>query len=138
MRTCQTAANEFLRQFWHSIYPPSNTPLAAQTPAQKAAKAKRMAEYLARTPEKVTAIVREAQVTGVDRTRVEAVRSLYFVRQVVLMIGTSVLGYEASARCRGQSPGILADTQEVNSIRYVTPFAFYGLIFNRTCLLFPC
>ncbi|KAI0318258.1 hypothetical protein OF83DRAFT_1057189 [Amylostereum chailletii] len=71
MRTCQTAANEFLRQFWSSIYPPTSASLVLQTPAQKAAKAARMAGYLAKTHEKVSAIVYEAHATGVDRTKVE-------------------------------------------------------------------
>ena len=41
MRTCQTAANEFLRQFWLAIYPPSSDAQTASSsnPALKAAKA---------------------------------------------------------------------------------------------------
>ncbi|THH12104.1 hypothetical protein EW146_g7816 [Bondarzewia mesenterica] len=72
MRTCQTAANEFLRQFWTSMYPPvADQPFAPTNPAQKAAKAARMAGYLAKTHEKVDAIVRAAQYAGVDRAKVE-------------------------------------------------------------------
>ncbi|KAI9442503.1 hypothetical protein H4582DRAFT_2110044 [Lactarius indigo] len=73
MRTCQTAANEFLRQFWSAIYPPvGETTLGGPTTlAQKTAKATRMAGYLTKTPEKVAAIVRAAEMTGVDRTRVQ-------------------------------------------------------------------
>ncbi|KAI0048258.1 hypothetical protein FA95DRAFT_1517657 [Auriscalpium vulgare] len=74
MRTCQTAANEFLRQFWASIYPPTSDPQtisAPATPAQKAAKAARMAGYLAKTPEKVAAIVNAGQAAGIDRQKIE-------------------------------------------------------------------
>ncbi|TFY80605.1 hypothetical protein EWM64_g3406 [Hericium alpestre] len=73
MRTCQTAANEFLRQFWSSIYPSTAElqSLAPATPAQKAAKAARMATYLSKTPEKVMAIVVAAQKAGVDHRKVE-------------------------------------------------------------------
>ncbi|TFY71942.1 hypothetical protein EVG20_g1057 [Dentipellis fragilis] len=73
MRTCQTAANEFLRQFWSSIYPSAAElqSLAPATPAQKAAKASRMASYLGKTSEKVMAIVIAAQSAGVDPRKVE-------------------------------------------------------------------
>jgi transcription initiation factor TFIIH subunit 1 len=75
MTTAQTAANEFLRQFWLAIYPPAGDPPpgGAQTPAQKAAKAARMASFLERTPEKVDALVRVAQREGIDYTKVETV-----------------------------------------------------------------
>ncbi|KAH9953425.1 hypothetical protein BGW80DRAFT_1410997 [Lactifluus volemus] len=72
MRTCQTAANEFLRQFWFAIYPPAGETLGgATTLAQKTAKATRMVGYLTKTPEKVAAIIRAAEVAGVDRGRVQ-------------------------------------------------------------------
>jgi len=72
MRTCQTAANEFLRQFWSAIYPPAGETLGGPTTvAQKTAKATRMAGYLTKTPEKVAAIVRAAEMAGVDRGRVQ-------------------------------------------------------------------
>ncbi|KAH9040130.1 hypothetical protein EDB85DRAFT_2072294 [Lactarius pseudohatsudake] len=73
MRTCQTAANEFLRQFWSAIYPPvgESTLGGPTTLAQKTAKATRMAGYLTKTSEKVAAIVRAAETAGVDRTRVQ-------------------------------------------------------------------
>ncbi|KAI0268770.1 hypothetical protein BC834DRAFT_867143 [Gloeopeniophorella convolvens] len=72
MSTCQTAANEFLRQFWSAIYPPAGETLGGPTtPAQKAAKAARMAGYLAKTPEKVAAIVGGADKAGVERARVQ-------------------------------------------------------------------
>ncbi|EIN11764.1 hypothetical protein PUNSTDRAFT_50633 [Punctularia strigosozonata HHB-11173 SS5] len=73
LTTCQTAANEFLRQFWSAIYPPpSDAPvLSASTPAQKAAKAAKMAGYLSKTQEKVDALVRMATAEGVDPSKVE-------------------------------------------------------------------
>ncbi|EMD37872.1 hypothetical protein CERSUDRAFT_105750 [Gelatoporia subvermispora B] len=73
MTTCQTAANEFLRQFWLSIYPPvtDGQTLSAATPAQKAAKAGKMIDYLSRTHEKVGALVQTAQQEGVDPSRVQ-------------------------------------------------------------------
>lgn len=72
MRTCQTAANEFLRQFWSAIYPPIGETLGGPTTlAQKTAKATRMAGYLIKTPEKVAAIIRAAEMAGADRTRVQ-------------------------------------------------------------------
>lgn len=75
MRTSQTAANEFLRQFWTSIYPPpSDLPsVATLTPAQKAAKAGKMIGYLAKTPEKIEAIIQAARNQEVDATKIEAV-----------------------------------------------------------------
>ena len=77
MRTCQTAANEFLRQFWLAIYPPPADPqiLSASTPAQKAQKATKMIGYLERTPEKVEAIVIAARKEGFDPVRVQTVSS---------------------------------------------------------------
>ncbi|KAI0645641.1 hypothetical protein C8Q79DRAFT_910952 [Trametes meyenii] len=73
MTTCQTAANEFLRQFWLAIYPPPTEAqaLAPATPAQKAAKAAKMIGYLGKTHEKVEALVRVAHQEGVDPARVK-------------------------------------------------------------------
>ncbi|KAJ3567587.1 hypothetical protein NP233_g6270 [Leucocoprinus birnbaumii] len=74
MTTCQTAANEFLRQFWSATYPPpvdSQSVLSAATPAQRATKAAKMIGYLVKTPEKVEALVRMAQQHGVDGSKVE-------------------------------------------------------------------
>ena len=77
MRTCQTAANEFLRQFWSAIYPPVGETLGGPTTlAQKTAKATRMVGYLTKTPEKVAAIIRAAEIAGVDRTRVQVVECI--------------------------------------------------------------
>lgn len=79
MRTCQTAANEFLRQFWSAIYPPAGETLGGPTTlAQKMAKAARMAGYLTKTPEKVAAIIRAAEVAGADRGRVQIVGAPLF------------------------------------------------------------
>lgn len=77
MTTCQTAANEFLRQFWSATYPPPVDPqsvLSIATPAQRAAKAAKMVGYLAKTSEKVGALVRMAQQHGLDGSRVETAR----------------------------------------------------------------
>ncbi|OBZ67167.1 RNA polymerase II transcription factor B subunit 1 [Grifola frondosa] len=73
MTTCQTAANEFLRQFWLAIYPPATEvqTLSVSTPAQKAVKAAKMAGYLSKTHEKIDAIVRAAHQEGVDPSRVQ-------------------------------------------------------------------
>lgn len=78
MTTCQTAANEFLRQFWLSIYPPvmEGQTLSTATPAQKAAKAAKMASYLDKTHEKVDALVHAAGAEGVDPARVRVVSCL--------------------------------------------------------------
>ncbi|KAL1728800.1 hypothetical protein EV714DRAFT_274260 [Schizophyllum commune] len=72
MASCQTAANEFLRQFWGSLYPRAGDQPAAgnPNPAQRAAKAAKMANFLARTPEKVDALVRQAEEMGADAKRV--------------------------------------------------------------------
>lgn len=80
MIACQTAANEFLRQFWLAIYPPpSDLPTAsAATPAQKAAKAAKMVGYLEQTGEKVNALVFSATQAGVDGAKIRTVRP-YFV-----------------------------------------------------------
>ncbi|KAI6045967.1 hypothetical protein EDC04DRAFT_2864884 [Pisolithus marmoratus] len=69
--TCQTAANEFLRQFWGATCPPPIDTPFAPSPAQRSAKAAKMASYLAGTREKVDALVRAAQAEGIDGTSVE-------------------------------------------------------------------
>ena len=78
MRTCQTAANEFLRQFWLAIYPPPSDLqiVSTTTPAQKAAKAAKMIGYLEKTHEKVNAIVRASSQEGADAVRVKTVKLL--------------------------------------------------------------
>jgi transcription initiation factor TFIIH subunit 1 len=80
MSTCQTAANEFLRQFWTSVYPPPShvsAPLSEAAKSQRAAKEAKMAGYLASTHEKVAALVRAATFEKVDPKRVETV-SVFF------------------------------------------------------------
>lgn len=78
MTTCQTAANEFLRQFWSSIYIPTSEgrTLAPSAPAQRQAKAKKMVGYLAKTPEKIDAIIRTARNRNIDVQKVEVVRAV--------------------------------------------------------------
>ncbi|KAG6831678.1 hypothetical protein H0H92_008321 [Tricholoma furcatifolium] len=73
MTTCQTAANEFLRQFWSAMYPPSTElqTAAVATPAQRAAKAAKMIGYLSKTKEKVDALINVARTHGVDPVKVE-------------------------------------------------------------------
>ncbi|KAI0733145.1 hypothetical protein C8Q72DRAFT_773128 [Fomitopsis betulina] len=73
LTTCQTAANEFLRQFWLSIYPPvtEGQILSAASPAQKAAKAAKMIGYLGKTHEKVDALIIAARKDGVDPGRIQ-------------------------------------------------------------------
>jgi len=76
MSTCQTAANEFLRHYWHSIYPPPSQallPLTETLRNQRAAKAAKVVGYLASTHEKVEAIVKAAPYEKVDPKRVELV-----------------------------------------------------------------
>lgn len=77
MTSCQTAANEFLRQFWSATYPPpvdTQSVLSVATPAQRAAKAAKMIGYLEKTPDKIASLVRMAQQHGVEGSRVETVR----------------------------------------------------------------
>ncbi|KAF9051169.1 hypothetical protein BDZ89DRAFT_527109 [Hymenopellis radicata] len=72
MTTCQTAANEFLRQFWAATYPSvSDQTLSIATPAQRATKAAKMAGYLAKTHEKVAAIVATSHAQGVDSHKIQ-------------------------------------------------------------------
>ncbi|KAF8210572.1 hypothetical protein K438DRAFT_1809924 [Mycena galopus ATCC 62051] len=73
MTICQTATNEFLRQFWSSMYPPAAEVqvVVAATPAQRAAKAAKMIGYLAKTQEKVDALVYMGPQHKVDPARIE-------------------------------------------------------------------
>lgn len=86
MTTCQTAANEFLRQFWLAIYPPpTELPTAsASASVQKAAKAAKMIGYLEKTGEKVDAIVRAAQGEKADPAKVQVVSVFIRVRRIVI------------------------------------------------------
>ncbi|KAG8213565.1 hypothetical protein J3R82DRAFT_10220 [Butyriboletus roseoflavus] len=77
LTTCQTAANEFLRQFWTSIYPPpSEHATPTFTAAQRSAKAAKMVGYLGKTHEKVDALVRAAVLEGVEGNRVVVVNAV--------------------------------------------------------------
>lgn len=75
MTTCQTAANEFLRQFWLATYQPSGDvqTVVMATPQQRVAKQAKMIGYISRTHEKVNALVQVAQQHGIDTSRVEIV-----------------------------------------------------------------
>ena len=78
MATCQTAANEFLRQYWSSIYPNSTEgQLSTYTPAQRAAKASKMVSYLTKTPEKVEAIIKSARQDGIDVSKRQAKKFVF-------------------------------------------------------------
>lgn len=87
MTSCQTAANEFLRQFWSATYPPMSEAqnIAVATTAQRAAKATRMIGYLSKTHEKVGALLRTAQQQGLDHNRIEAV-SITMAREKMYLI----------------------------------------------------
>lgn len=73
MRSCHTAANEFLRQFWSSAFPPPSDGniLTALSAAQRATKAAKMAGYLVKSPEKIEAIIESAKQEGVDAAKIE-------------------------------------------------------------------
>ena len=79
MISCQTATNEFLRQFWGSMFPQqSDFPtVGSLNAASRAAKAAKMAGYLERTPEKIKAIIQAAEHAGVDRAKVETVGRVF-------------------------------------------------------------
>lgn len=78
MTTCQTAAYEFLRQFWLATYPlPVEHQISSPvTPAQRAAKAAKMIGYISKTADKVQALVDVAQYSGIDPSRVKNVGSV--------------------------------------------------------------
>ena len=92
MTTCQTAANEFLRQFWASIYIPTSEgrTLAPSTPAQRQIRAKKMAGYLAKTPEKIDAIIRTARNRGIEAQKVEIVCMIYLYLVLLLSLNPVV------------------------------------------------
>jgi len=101
MSTCQTAANEFLRHYWHSIYPPpsqASLPLTETLKNQRAAKAAKMAGYLASTQEKVDAIVKAAPYEKVDPRRVE------LAMRPVLDAVDKALAFQRNRVARGGTP----------------------------------
>lgn len=69
MTACQSATMEYLRHYWAALSPDAAAN-ARLTPAQRAAKAQRMIGYLARTQQRVDAIIAEAK--GVESSRIEA------------------------------------------------------------------
>ncbi|PPQ99447.1 hypothetical protein CVT24_005254 [Panaeolus cyanescens] len=73
MIACQTATDEFLRQFWSAVYPPlGDLQVASQaTPAQRAAKAARMIGYISATPEKVQKLIRAGEMHGCPPKKIE-------------------------------------------------------------------
>ncbi|KAK7005731.1 hypothetical protein R3P38DRAFT_3039285 [Favolaschia claudopus] len=73
MTICQAATNEFLRQFWSSMYPPAAEMqvVAVATPAQRTAKAAKMFAYLCKTREKIDALVYMGPQHQVDPKRIE-------------------------------------------------------------------
>lgn len=79
MATCHTAANEFLRQFWASVFSNqqeyrslSVTKLNEQR-EQREAKAAKMVSYLQSTQEKVNALLPLARQLSIDPNVVETV-----------------------------------------------------------------
>lgn len=92
LTTCQTAANEFLRQFWTSIYPPpSEHSTPTSTAAQRSAKVAKMAGYLGKTHEKVDALVRAAVMEGVEGNRVVVVSRCFLFPCLEPLIALSAL-----------------------------------------------
>jgi transcription initiation factor TFIIH subunit 1 len=77
----QTAANEFLRQFWTAIYPPAVElkTVGASTPVIRQAKAAKMASYLSKFEEKVDGLAISASKQNIDGERVRVVNQLLFV-----------------------------------------------------------
>ncbi|TRM69400.1 hypothetical protein BD626DRAFT_393645 [Schizophyllum amplum] len=107
MASCQTAANEFLRQFWGALYPRAGElPMSggATNPAQRAAKAAKMAGFLARTPEKVDALVQQAEELGVDAKRVN-IAMQPVLNAVERALAVHKARQTAPARGMGSRPG---------------------------------
>ena len=74
MLSVQTATNEFLRQYWHSVYPSATEPQSSSTtPAQRAAKASKMIGYVSQTAEKVSILKKTAEQNGIDTKHIETV-----------------------------------------------------------------
>jgi transcription initiation factor TFIIH subunit 1 len=95
MTICQTATNEFLRQFWSSMYPPAAEVqvVAVATPAQRTAKAAKMIGYLSKTQEKVDALVYMGPQHNVDPARIEIVSffsCFYFREEQMLRVNQAM------------------------------------------------
>jgi len=74
MSTCQTAANEFLRQFWVSLFPAVQdlrSPNFNKFSDQRESKAAKMIAYLQTTREKVKALLALAAQLNIDPVVVE-------------------------------------------------------------------
>jgi len=74
MSTCQTAANEFLRQFWFSLFPSPHDMRSgsfSRLSEQREAKAAKMISYLQTTCEKVEALYSLARQLSIDPSIVE-------------------------------------------------------------------
>ena len=76
MASCQTAANEFLRQFWLSLFPPQEfrSNASSRFAEQREAKTSKMIAFLQTTQEKVEALYPLARELNVDPFAVEMVR----------------------------------------------------------------
>ena len=98
MKSCQIATNEFLRQYWSSVYPPvtESQTVATATPVQRAARATKMISYIAQTPEKVDVMKRLAEQSGIDPTRIETVSVTYYS---LFSLNIPRLGYETGFDC---------------------------------------
>jgi hypothetical protein len=71
--SCHNATCEFLRQYWTAVLPSPPGALNPAAPAQKSAKAAKMAGYLGKTADKVAALVTTAERSGIDPSRVQVV-----------------------------------------------------------------
>ncbi|KIL65942.1 hypothetical protein M378DRAFT_192221 [Amanita muscaria Koide BX008] len=73
MASAQTSANEFLRQYWSSIYPPltesQNTIIS--TPSQRTARASKMIGYITHVPENINMLKKTAEQNGIDPRLIE-------------------------------------------------------------------
>lgn len=73
--SCHNAACEFLRQFWSAVLPNLPGALGAPSAQQKADKAKKMIDFLAKTDDKVDGVMMSAVGSGMlDPERVREVR----------------------------------------------------------------
>lgn len=125
MRTCQTAANEFLRQFWAAMAPPvTEAVLAPQTPAQRVAKAAKMAAYLSRTHEKVSALVAAGMSQGIDPQKIQTVCSMFLG---CCLFTNFDLGSAACVECRRPCFERTSCTGSEENARSTLAFLGHGL-----------
>lgn len=91
--TLAAATNEFLRQFWSALHPPSvddsragvSKSLATATAAQREVKMTKMIGYLRMTQDKVQIIYDAAPHAGVEIGRLQAV-SINYSRKMICHI----------------------------------------------------